>query len=67
MAPKTRVKRKASAAGIASAESKKKQRVSLESVDSTPKGGETVPSLIATPGVEETPTTDEVLLALYLA
>ena len=51
--------RKASTAGLASAKSKKKQRVSLESVESTPTGSETMPSLIAMPDVEETSATDE--------
>ena len=43
MAPKTSTKRKASAASQAAANSKKKQRVSLESADSLPTGSETAP------------------------
>ena len=58
MAPKTRVKRKATAAAQAFANMRKKQRVSLESEESLPTGSETALSLIASPGVEETPAID---------
>ena len=61
MAPKTRVKRKVQAAGQASANTRKKQRVSLDSVETLPTNSEIVPSLIGSrlPIVEgETPATD---------
>ena len=40
-------------AALFSASSRKKQRISLESVTSLPAGNETVPSAIGSPGVEE--------------
>ena len=58
MAPKPRVKRKAAAATQASANIRKKQKVSSESVESLPTGSETAPISIPSPGVEETPAID---------
>ena len=49
MAPKARVKRKAAAATQASADIRKKQKVSSESVESLPTGSETAPISIASP------------------
>ena len=45
-------------ATLFSASSRKKQRISLESVTSLPTGNETVPSATGSPGAEE-PTTME--------
>ena len=54
MAPKSRVKRKAEAASQASANTRKNQRVSLDSVDSLPTHSEIAPSSIGSrsPAVE---------------
>ena len=52
MAPKTRVKRNAMTASLFSATSRKKQRISFESVTSLRAGNETVPSATCSPGVE---------------
>ena len=54
MAPKMRVRKKAAAVALASAETRKKQRVSLESITT---GDETAPSSIASPGLNEAETT----------
>ena len=51
VAPKTRVKRKAAAASLAAADIRKKQKVSLESVESLPTGSETTPSSINLPEI----------------
>ena len=53
MAPKTRLKRKAMTAARFSATSRKKQRISLESVTSLPASSETMPSVTVLPGAEE--------------
>ena len=45
MAPKSRVKRKAEAASQASANTRKNQRVSLDSVDSLPTHSEIAPTV----------------------
>ena len=65
MVPKTTVKRKAAATaqGHASADIRKTQRVSSESVESLPTDSETAPSLNASPGVEEMPATDGAIVA----
>ena len=58
MAPKTRVKSKAVTAGQASVNTRKKQRVSLESTESLPAGRDIVPTLTASSGGDETPALD---------
>ena len=56
MAPKARVKRNAMTASLFAATSRKKQRISFESVTSLRAGNETVPSATGSPGVEEPAT-----------
>ena len=56
MAPKARVRKKAAAAALASANIWKKQ-LSLYFVESIPTDGETAPTSIASPGVNEAETT----------
>ena len=58
MAPKKRVKRKVQAAAQASANTRKKQRVSLDSVESLPTDSEIAPSSIGSLLEGETPATD---------
>ena len=53
MAPKTRVKRKAMTAALFSTSSRKKRRISLESVTSLPASNETMPHVTVSPGAEE--------------
>ena len=53
MAPKTRVKRKAMTAVLFSTSSRKKRRISLESVISLPVSNETMPRVTVLPGAEE--------------
>ena len=57
MAPKSRVRKKTSEAGLQSADLRKKQRVSSESGEATPTSVETLPSSTAS-GLEETPAID---------
>ena len=57
MAPKSKVKRKAEAAGLASVESRKKQRASLESSESVPKESESVPTAEVSRSEPEAPAT----------
>ena len=70
MAPKTRVRKKAVAAALASSDIQKKQLVSFFPVESIPTGDETGPSSIASPVVNETETTaamdiESVLIWVY--
>ena len=53
MAPKTRVKQKPMTAALFSTSSRKKWRISLESVTSLPASNETVPRVTVSPGAEE--------------
>ena len=57
MAPKSRVRKKTSEAGLQSADLRKKQRVSSKSGEATPMSVETLPSSTAS-GLEETPAID---------
>ena len=57
MAPKSRVRKKTSEAGLQSADLRKKQRVSSESGEATSTSVETLPSSTAS-GLEETPAID---------
>ena len=57
MAPKSRVRKKISAAGLLSANGRKKQRVSSESGEAMPMSVKTLPSSTAS-GLEEMPVID---------
>ena len=63
MARKSKIKRKAETAGQASANVRKKRRVSSEEVESISAGNETTPSLVPVLSVAETPATDDVSVA----